>query len=230
VASPRIRRGIGAGKPSCVGHLGRTLMVEPQQEADQLGLERIVFFSDAVIAIAITLLALEIRLPEVHSGGEIPGALLSLWPRYLGFAVSFLVVGSYWFAHHRVFRAVRRYNDTLIWLNILFLLCIAFVPFASAVLGEHGNERSAVFFYALVMMVTGLIQTLLWVYASRRHRLIDPSFSGRAIRFGTVRALTPPIVFLLSLPLILVHPYAAMAAWALIYPTQAAIRHAEKFG
>jgi uncharacterized membrane protein len=202
----------------------------PQQDADELGLERIVFFSDAVIAIAITLLALEIRLPEVHSGEEIPAALLSLWPRYLGFVVSFLVVGSYWFAHHRVFRAVRRYDDALIWLNILFLLCIAFVPFASAVLGEHGDERSAVLFYALVMMTTGLVQTLLWVYASRGHRLIDPNFSRRAIRFGTVRALTPPAVFVLSLPLMLVHAYAAIAAWALIYPTQAAIRRAEKLG
>jgi uncharacterized membrane protein len=203
-------------------------MTSPQQDADELGLERIVFFSDAVIAIAITLLALEIRLPEVHSGGEIPAALLSLWPRYLGFVVSFLVVGSYWFAHHRVFRAIRRYDDSLIWLNILFLLCIAFVPFASAVLGEHGDERSAVLFYALVMIATGAIQTLLWVYASGRHRLVDPHLSPRVIRFGTMRALTPVAVFVLSLPLILVHPYLAIATWGLIYPTQAAFRRAEK--
>src|SRR5918912_1164157 len=176
-------------------------MTTPDQGPDELGLERIVFFSDAVIAIAITLLALEIRLPEVHSGEEIPAALLSLWPRYLGFVVSFLVVGSYWYAHHRVFRVVRRYDDTLIWLNILFLLCIAFVPFASAVLGEHGDERSAVVFYTLVMIVTGLVQTLLWVYATHRHRLVDARLSRRAIRIGTARALAPPVVLALSQPL-----------------------------
>ena len=146
----------------------------------------------------------------MHSGEEIPAALLSLWPRYLGFVVSFLVVGSYWFAHHRVFRAVREYDDALIWLNILFLLCIAFVPFASAVIGEHGNERSAVLFYGLVMITTGLVQTVLWVYASHGHRLVNPGLTRRAIRFGTMRALTPPVVFAISLPIILLHPYAAM--------------------
>ena len=170
--------------------MGMTLSTTPEHAPDELGLERIVFFSDAVIAIAITLLALEIRLPEVHSGEEIPAALLSLWPRYLGFAVSFLVVGSYWLAHHRVFRVVRRYDDALIWLNIVFLLCIAFVPFASAVLGEHGNERSAVVFYAGVMIATGLMQTLLWLYVARGHGGTSLSRSGvgqRHVGLGTMQ-------------------------------------------
>ena len=94
--------------------MGRAPVTSREPEADELGLERIVFFSDAVIAIAITLLALGIRLPGVHAGHEIPAALLSLWPRHL----SFLVDGSCWVPHHRVFRAVRRYDDTLIWLNM----------------------------------------------------------------------------------------------------------------
>src|SRR5262249_24850822 len=136
------------------------------QEWTRLALERIVLFSDAVIAIAITLLAIEIRLPELHgdAAAELPAALLQVWPRYLGFVLSFAVVGTYWWIHHRIFRSVRRFDETLIWLNILFLLCVAFVPFASGVLGEHLGSPTAVMFYASVLAVTGLVETALWLY------------------------------------------------------------------
>ena len=193
------------------------------ESRDPFGLERLVFFSDAVVAIAITLLALDIRLPAVPSGGGLAPALLALWPRYLGFVVSFLVVGSFWLGHHRMFRVVRRYDDGLTWLNLLFLLCVAFIPFASAILGEHGNERSAAVFYSLVIIATGLVETLLWRYASRGHRLVAPGLPARTIRLGFLRLLTAPAVFLLALPLVLLHPYAAMGAWLAIYPIVAVL-------
>src|SRR5919202_2739867 len=166
----------------------------PTELGADLGLERLVFFSDAVIAIAITLLAIEIRLPELHDevAAALPRALAGLGPRYFSFAISFLVVGSYWWGHHRMFRIIRRYDDGLIWLNILFLLCVAFLPFASAVLGEHGDERSAVVFYSLAIVATGLVETLLWLYAARGHRLVDAQVSSRAIHLATLRQLTAP--------------------------------------
>ena len=201
-----------------------------QEPGEDLGLERIVFFSDAVIAIAITLLALEIRLPELQGNVSeaLPRALAGLGPRYFSFAISFLVVGSYWWVHHRMFRVIRRYDDTLIWLTILFLLCVAFIPFASAVLGEHGDQRSAAVFYSLVIIATGLVETLLWVYAARGHRLVEAGLSPRAIRLATLRQLTAPAVFLVALPLVLLHPYVAMAAWAAIYPLTTVLRRAER--
>ncbi len=184
---------------------------------DERGLERLVFFSDAVIAIAITLLAIEIHLPEVHSGTEIPAALFSLWPQYLGYVISFLVVGSFWYGHHRMFRLVVRYDDVVLWLNLVFLLCIAFIPFASSVLGEYSGEPSAVFFYSIVMIATGAAEMVLWVYVSYDHRLLDPELSDRRVTMGTLRNLTPPAVFILALPLIVVSPYLAMTAWIAIY-------------
>jgi len=197
---------------------------------DPFGLERLVFFSDAVVAIAITLLALDIRLPTVPAAGGLPRALLALWPRYLGFAVSFLVVGSFWLGHHRMFRLVRRYDDGLLWRNLLFLLCIALLPFASAVLGEHGDEPSATVFYSLVVVVTGLVETLLWRHATRGHRLVDPGLPARAVRLGFLRLLTAPVVFLLTLPLVLLHPYVAMVAWLATYPIVAVLLRAGRPG
>ena len=200
------------------------------EPGEELALERIVFFSDAVIAIAITLLVIDIRLPEITgpAAEELPRALLALWPRYLGFVVSFLVVGSYWFGHHRIFRAVRRYDDLLIWLNLVFLLCIAFIPFASSVLGEHLEERSAALFYALVIVATGLADTAVWLYVAHDRRLVDPDLSARSVRLGTLRALIPPAVFLVSLPLLLLHAYLAIAVWLASFPLLILFSRAER--
>jgi uncharacterized membrane protein len=90
------------------------------------GLERIVFFSDAVIAIAITLLAIEIRLPdEAIAPSELTAALLSLIPRYLSFFISFFVIGLFWMSHHRMFEYLHTYDRGLIWINLILLLPIA---------------------------------------------------------------------------------------------------------
>ena len=195
-----------------------------------LSLERIVFFSDAVIAIAITLLAIEIRLPDLGheaSGAALLEALRALWPRYLSFVISFLVIGSYWWVHHRAFRAVRRYDEALIWLNLAFLLCVVFLPFASSVLGEHGNDPVAATFYALCVAATGLVETALWAYASRGHRLLDAAVPSRAIRLASLRAATPPGIFLLSIPLIWLNPHVAMLSWLATFAITAALRQRE---
>jgi uncharacterized membrane protein len=189
-------------------------------EWNRLALERIVLFSDAVIAIAITLLAIEIRLPELQGeeAAELPAALLAVWPRYVGFVISFGAVATYWWLHHRIFRWVRSFDEQLIWLNILFLLCVAFVPFASGVLGEHLGSPSAAIFYASVLALTGLVETGLWVYVSKGHRLIAGDLSARDIRMGTMGGLITPVVFLMSIPLALLSPYMATILWFLIYP------------
>ena len=193
---------------------------EANDDSRQLALERIVLFSDAVMAIAITLLAIEIRLPDLHGDitTELPRALMQLWPRYLGFVISFLVVGIYWWVHHRIFRSVIQYDEGLIWINIAFLLCVAFIPFASAVLGEHMGVVSAVMFYAMAIATTGIVETLLWVYVSRGHRLIDPALTDRWIRLATMRGLVAPTVFLVSIPISFFSPYVAIALWLLIFP------------
>lgn len=168
---------------------------------DKVGLERILFFSDAVFAIAITLLALEIRLPplpETATNVQLLTALGALWPRYLSYVISFLAIGMMWLSHHRAFRHVHRYSDRLILLNILFLLLIGFLPFPTAVIGEFGNAVGTIF-YAASMAAAGLMFALLWRYVRAEGRV-----------FWT------PLVFLLSIPLALWSPDAAKYFWLLI--------------
>jgi uncharacterized membrane protein len=190
-------------------------------EQDHLGLERLIFFSDAVFAIAITLLALEIRLPagqEIGSDEGLLTALLSIWPRYLSYVVSFLVIGMYWMAHHRMFRTIARYDRRLLFLNLLLLLCIAFVPFPTAILGEH-NGPVATIFYAATMVVTGLVSARLWWYASGSgRRLLAASLAAAELRASRLRTLAPPAVFLLSIAIALWNEDAAMLSWMTLAP------------
>jgi uncharacterized membrane protein len=104
---------------------------------------RLEMFSDGVFAIAITLLVLEIRVPHVGEGESLVVALLGLWPSYLGYAVSFLQIGVIWANHHNRFRLLERSDHVLLFLNILFLLCVAFIPFPTALLAEYKGRRES---------------------------------------------------------------------------------------
>ena len=188
-----------------------------------LSFERIVFFSDAVCAIAITLLALEIRVPDVENVAELGDAILSLTPAIFVFILSFVQVGLFWYAHHRLFRSIKRYDDRLIWLNILFLLLVAFLPVPSATVGRYGAERPAVIFFAACLCLLGFAELLLWRYASKDYRLIDEHLPSYEIRHVYVRIMTVIGIFLLSILIAFVSPQLAMLSWLLILFVQVAL-------
>jgi uncharacterized membrane protein len=190
---------------------------------DEKALDRVVFFSDAVFAIAMTLLVVELRVPILAAGlgdrvrnerlahalGDLEGALFS-------FALSFFVLGLLWMAHHRKFRLIRRYDDRLLWLNLAFLFCVAFLPFPTAVLGRYGDLTATVF-YAASMAVAGLLSALITLYAYSGHRLIASDVDPRSITHWIWRSLVVPIVFLASIPVAFVSVAAAQALWALSF-------------
>lgn len=183
---------------------------------DKLGLDRIIFFSDAVFAIAITLLSLDLRLPLNANPANISHNLVHLLPKYQSYVTSFMVIGLYWISHHHYFRFIRRYDYTFVSINIGLLMCIAFLPFATSVLNNYGNQRSAVAFYALCMATTGLMKTLLWHYASRDFRLVHRRLSLQRIRRLTWRAVIPPLVFTCSIGIATISPNLAKLSWGAI--------------
>jgi uncharacterized membrane protein len=189
-------------------------------DQDQLGLERLIFFSDAVFAIAITLLALDIRLPaggEAASNAQLLAQLLGLWPKYLAYLVSFLAIGTFWVGHHRRFRFIRRSDRGLLALNLLFLMVIAFVPFPTSVISESGN-RTATIFYALTMILGGLMLAALWWYASWHNRLTDPDLDARQARRQFVPILLTVMLFILSIGLDFLNENLARFSWLLVVP------------
>jgi uncharacterized membrane protein len=190
----------------------------PPHQVD-LGLERLIFFSDAVFAIAITLLALEVRLPagvELADNTALTAALLAIWPKYMSYAISFLVIGLYWMAHHRMFRLIVRYDRRLLFLNLLLLLVIAFVPFPTALLGEFGYVVTT-FSYALTMLLAGLLSAAIWWYASGGGgRLLAQPLPPAELRRSRLRALIAPGIFLGSLGLAVFDSGVARLSWILI--------------
>ena len=185
----------------------------------ELGLERIVFFSDAVFAIAMTLLAIEIRLPEENiPPSDLANALLGLMPRYVSFAISFFVIGLFWLSHHRMFEYIHVYDRGLLWYNLIFLFLIAFMPFPTAVLGRFPAELTSVVFYAAVVILLALMRVLLWWHVYYRAHLVRPETDPRVGRVEFYRAVGTAIIFGISILIAFWDPVWAMYFWIAIIP------------
>ena len=178
---------------------------------------RIEAFSDGVFAIAITLLIIEIGVPHLEDeppGTTLPQALVGLWPSYLGYLISFLQIGVIWANHHNRFRFIERSDHGLLFLNILFLMCVAFIPFPTALLSEYlertASEReTAGVIYAGTLAVTAVFFTLLWLYAAA-NRLVDRNLDPSLVRAMTRRYLLGTVAYLLVFVLAYVNVAASL--------------------
>lgn len=129
-------------------------------QAQDQQLERLTFFSDAVFAIAITLLVIEIHVPHPEDLTDRAWllALLQITPHFVGFILSFIVIGALWAAHHRVFGLLRHYDPSIVWPNLFLLMVVAFMPFSSALMSSHPTERVPEWFYTGTLLLAGLLQ------------------------------------------------------------------------
>lgn len=182
--------------------------------------DRVLNFSDGVFAFAATLLVLKIDLPTLTqtdlTASTVITQLFNLWPQYFANIISFLVIGYYWLTHHAVFQLLKKINQTVIWLNIIFLIFLSFLPFPVDLFGDYQNSDIIVIFYSLSVSLVGFILAAIWLYASGNEKLIDPGMSKRQIRYYTARFLLAPIVFLLSTLLVFIDPQVAKISWVFV--------------
>jgi uncharacterized membrane protein len=163
------------------------------------GNERIGAFSDGVFAIAITLLVLELHVPATLPPNGLIGLMPELWPRFAGHLVSFAVLGVYWVGHHNMFLHIKRHDRVLLWLNILFLLCVASMPFLAGLIIEHSDDQSTVVAYAGTLAIAGLVLESIWIYATHRCRLVDPNLDPLLIAYVHRRVLLAPMMYSLAI-------------------------------
>jgi len=177
---------------------------------------RLEAFSDGVFAIAITLLIIEIRPPHLADGEgspELLQALLALWPAYLGYLISFLTIGIMWINHHHIFGFIARTDPWLVALNTLFLLCVAFIPFPTAVLAEylgHPGQQVAALAYGGWFTVTAIAYNLLWRYPTYRRRLIAPDVPQASLDEVHRRFNFGPVIYLVATLLALFNPVLSL--------------------
>lgn len=174
-----------------------------------------VFFSDAVFAIAITLLAVNLRVPEGGSGGS-AHELSQAVPSIRGFWISFAVIALFWIGHHGIFRYIVAADRTLIILNLLFLGTIAFLPYPTDLLSQSADEKAAVIFYAGCGCLAGLAETAVWLYAAFARSDLTDAAATRLRAFYLLRIARLPVVFGLSIPVALIDPVLAVWAWLAI--------------
>jgi uncharacterized membrane protein len=161
---------------------------------------RIEAFSDGVLAIAITLLTLDIHPPK--DTDHLAAGLAALWPSYLAYVISFLLIGLIWANHHAMFEHIRTGDRVLLFLNTLLLMNVAFLPFVTSVLSSAlrsgSGQRTAVVLYGGTLVVGGIFFNAVWAWARHHHRLLGPSLSpAEAAAIGR-RFVAGPILYLLG--------------------------------
>jgi uncharacterized membrane protein len=145
---------------------------------------RLVFFSDAVFAVAVTLLVLEIRPPQ--DTRHLFHELAALWPSYLAYTITFLLIGQVWANHHVMFDHIRSADRMVLFLNTLLLMDIAFLPFAASVLagafGTGHGQRTAVVLHGLVFLLAAILFNAIWDYARHGQRLLGTTIDAAGTR------------------------------------------------
>jgi uncharacterized membrane protein len=179
---------------------------------------RLEMFSDGVFAIAITLLVLEIRPPEdTH---ELAHELGELWPSYVAYVVSFLLIGLVWANHHTMFEHIVRADRPLLFLNVLLLLDVAFLPFPTAVMAnafqDGADEKVAVVFYGATLVLGGVLFNAIWQYARREHRLLGAHISPEQARRIGRRFLLGPLLYGVGTASGAVSAYLGVAVFAFL--------------
>jgi uncharacterized membrane protein len=184
-----------------------------------IGKGRIEALADGVFAIALTLLILDVKVPALapdEGGAALAGKLLDLWPKFVAFVVSFLIIGVCWVGHHAQLHYVRRADRPFLWMNLFFLLCISAMPFSAALLGEHPGQPVAVAFYCANLMVAGLVLYAQLRYAAGPGRLFDPDIDPGLIRAAEWRLLMGPSLYAVAFGLAFVSTSVSLIVCALV--------------
>ncbi len=173
---------------------------------------RLEAFSDGVFAIVITLLILDIRFPDVPYSQFIE-ALRSVWPRILAYVLSFIIIGLYWVAHHNSMHAMKKTDRGFLWLNILFLLCVSFIPFPTSLLGRYPFQAWPIVIYGITLIACNAVAYIMVIYVHYHPQLAVAGFNEKYLRSHT------PVYIIINsayLGAVLLAPYFPLVSY-LIY-------------
>jgi uncharacterized membrane protein len=193
-------------------------------EADEqeYGVSRLVAFSDGVFGFAITLLITTIPfsfedLPPSASTAQIVEHLLALVPNFSAYVLSFFMVGNYWVIHHRMFRHISNYNNTLLWIHLTLLFFVAFLPLPTAFLGRYGQNALITALYAVTQALLCLIFLIMLWYTASHDQLSASVRDRRTMTYQPLRSVIPGCIFVLSIGIAFLNPLLAKLLWIAIF-------------
>ena len=207
------------------------MVEEAESSRRRYSLDRILAISDGVFAFAVTLLVLDLFVPVLSSGatsGDLGQALSKEYASFVSYLLSFFIAGVWWNAHNRNFSFLRDTDSRLRWLNLLFLIWIALLPFFTKILDQYANLQLAVVLYAFDQAGAGFFMTLSWWYSSRNHRLVDRTLKDRTIKYVTLRNAVAPLFFIISMGLSFFGAIVAFVSWFGMIPALILLRRLER--
>ena len=145
---------------------------------------RLEAFSDGVFAIVITLLILDIRFPEVEYS-QFTATLKSVLPRILAYVMSFIIIGLYWVTHHNSMHAMKKTDRGFLWLNILLLLCVSFIPFPTSLLGRYPYQAGPIIIYGITLVTCNAVGYIMLIYVHYHPQLAVSEFNEKYLRRHT---------------------------------------------
>lgn len=167
---------------------------------DKSRLERL---TDGVFAIVMTILVLEITIPHIYSADvntELAKQLINLWPAFLSYTISFIILGFFWISHNDQFQYIKQANRSLFGISIFYLMFIAIIPFSASLLGEFGNQQLSVLVYGINLIICSFWNYLHWWYATRNYLLVDKDLNPSFIRLGLRRYSISIFMYIIAIP------------------------------
>jgi uncharacterized membrane protein len=177
---------------------------------------RVVMLSDGVFAIILTLLVLEIHVPDLHSGETLVSALRSIRPSMVGFLISFVVVAIAWAGHRDLFAVIRRTDRPLVWLNFVYLLPLCLLPFGASLISQYPSDAVALRLYGLLLVLIAATRIGIWVYATGRTHLLYEPPDAQFRRGGVTVVVGPAVAYLVAILIADTSPSASMVIYGVV--------------
>ena len=175
--------------------------VEHRRYERSLNRARVLALSDGVFAIAITLLVLELPVPEIASGDRIVDVLRQSHSPLIAFLISFFVIGSAWVNHRDLFEVIRLTDRNLVWMNLIYLLPLTMIPFGAALLSSYGRDPQALTIYGGLLLAIALLRLWIWLYATKRPHLLFEPVEVELRRAGVLLVIVPISLYVVAIVL-----------------------------
>jgi len=188
---------------------------EQEAASPPVSAQRLTALADGVFSIAMTLLVLELAVPVV-TADELAEALAEMWPELTMYVLSFLVLGVYWLIHHMIYDGIVRYDPTLVWLNIAYLMFAALVPFSTALVVEYGAITPTAVAYGVNLLLLFVMGWAMWTYATTGHRLVREDADDELAHGARTMGIAYSVTLLIAVAMAFIGPVASMIVYAAI--------------